>query len=65
MPAELEQQGFIKKCEAAPKPQQPEQLLEKAVEAVLEGMRAERARPGYTIDEGYYDVNGDLAEDSP
>jgi len=43
MPAELEQQGFIKKCAAAPKPQQPEQLLGKAVEAVLERMRAERA----------------------
>ena len=57
MPAELEQQGFIKKCEAAPKPQQPEQLLEKAVEAVPKEMRAERARPGNNIDEGYYDVD--------
>ncbi len=57
MPAELEQQGFIKKCKAAPKPQQPAQLLEKAVEAVLEEMRAERARPGDNIDEDYYDVD--------
>jgi len=45
MLAELEQQGFIKKCEAAPKPRQPEQLLEKAVEAVLEGVESGKCAP--------------------